>query len=146
MQSLYMLGCSSRLILCGPMPCSPPGFSVHGIFPARTLEWVAISYSRGSSWCRNWTRVSWQKETLPLASPGKHNKWSGLPCTPPGDLANPGIKPRSPALLSEPPVKLKNTGVGSLSLLQGSFWPRSQTRVSSIASRFLTSWGTKEAQ
>ena len=35
--------------LCGPMVCSQPGFSVHGILPARILEWVAISYSRGSS-------------------------------------------------------------------------------------------------
>ena len=52
--------------------------------------------------------------------------WSGLPCLPPGDLLNPGIKPRSLALHvdslpSEPPGKPKNTGVGSLSLLQGNF-------------------------
>ena len=51
---------------------------------------------------------------------------SGLPCTPPGDLPNARIEPRSPALQrdslpSEPPGKLKNTGVGSLSLLQGMF-------------------------
>ena len=38
--------------------CSPPGFSVHGICQARILEWVAISFSRGSSWPRNRTRVS----------------------------------------------------------------------------------------
>ena len=52
--------------------------------------------------------------------------WSGLPCPPPGDLPNPGIEPRSPALWAasfpaEPPGKPKNTGVGSLSLLQGIF-------------------------
>ena len=35
--------------LCDPMDCSLPGFSVHGIFQARVLEWVAISFSRGSS-------------------------------------------------------------------------------------------------
>ena len=34
---------------CDPMDCSPPGSSVHGIFQARILEWVAISFSRGSS-------------------------------------------------------------------------------------------------
>ena len=39
-----------RLTLCDPMDCSPPGSSVHGISQARTLEWVAISFSRGSSW------------------------------------------------------------------------------------------------
>ena len=32
--------------LCDPMDCSPPGSSVHGIFQARILEWVAIAFSR----------------------------------------------------------------------------------------------------
>ena len=50
--------------------------------------------------------------------------WSGLPFPSPGDLLNPGIEPRSPtlqadSLLSEPPGKPKNTGVGSLSHPQG---------------------------
>ena len=40
------------------MDCSPPGSSVHGIFQARILEWVAISFSRGSSWPRDWAHVS----------------------------------------------------------------------------------------
>ena len=35
--------------LCDPMDCSLPGSSVHGIFQARVLEWVAISFSRRSS-------------------------------------------------------------------------------------------------
>ena len=52
--------------------------------------------------------------------------WSGLSCPPPGDFPNPGIKLRYftlqvDSLLSEPPGKPKNTGVGSLSLLQGNF-------------------------
>ena len=52
--------------------------------------------------------------------------WSGLPCPPPGDLPNPGIEPRSPvlqadSLQAEPQGKPKNTGVGSLSLLQQIF-------------------------
>ena len=38
--------------------CSPPGFSVHGIFQARILEWVAVSFSRRPSWPRDWTQVS----------------------------------------------------------------------------------------
>ena len=37
------------LTLCDPTDCSLPGFSIHGIFQARILEWVAISFSRGSS-------------------------------------------------------------------------------------------------
>ena len=44
--------------LCDPMDCSPPGSSVHGIFQARILEWVAISFSRGTSWPRDWTGFS----------------------------------------------------------------------------------------
>ena len=41
-----------------PLDCSPPGFSVHGIFQARILDWVALSYSRGSFWPRDQTCVS----------------------------------------------------------------------------------------
>ena len=48
----------SRPTLCSPMDCSPPGFSVHGILQARTLEWVAVPSSRGSSWFRDQTQVS----------------------------------------------------------------------------------------
>ena len=44
--------------LCDPMDWSLPGSSVHGIFQARVLEWVAISFSRGSSQPRARTRVS----------------------------------------------------------------------------------------
>ena len=52
--------------------------------------------------------------------------WSEYPFPSPGDLPNPGIKPRSPTLQAdslpaEPQGKPKNTGVGSLSLLQGIF-------------------------
>ena len=46
------------------MDCSLPGFSVHGIFQARILEWVAISCSRGSSGPRNWT---WSLTPIALA-------------------------------------------------------------------------------
>ena len=51
--------------LCDPMDCSLPGFSVHRIFQARVPEWVAISFSRGSS--RDQTQVShmWA-DTLPF--------------------------------------------------------------------------------
>ena len=47
----------SCLTLCGPMDCSLPGISVHGIFQARILEWVATSVSRGSSQPRDQTWV-----------------------------------------------------------------------------------------
>ena len=44
--------------LCNLMDCSLPGSSVNGIFQARTLEWVAISFSRGSSLPKDRTQVS----------------------------------------------------------------------------------------
>ena len=48
----------SCLTLCNPMDCRLPGSSVHGILQARILEWVAITFSRGSSQPRNRTQVS----------------------------------------------------------------------------------------
>ena len=44
--------------LCDPVDCSPPDSSVHGILQGRTLEWVAISFSRRSSQPRDQTQVS----------------------------------------------------------------------------------------
>ena len=44
--------------LCDPMDCSLAGSSVHGIFQAIVLEWIVISFSRGSSWPRGRTHVT----------------------------------------------------------------------------------------
>ena len=44
--------------LCNPMDCSLPHSSVHGIFQARILEWIAISFSSGFSQPRDWSQVS----------------------------------------------------------------------------------------
>ena len=56
------LAAQSRPTLCDPMDCSPPGSSVHGISQATILEWVDISFSRGSSQARCRTKVSWKAE------------------------------------------------------------------------------------
>ena len=56
--SLLCVGAQSHLTLFNSTNCSPPGSSVHEIFQARILEWVAIPSSRGSSWPRDQTRVS----------------------------------------------------------------------------------------
>ena len=48
----------SLVCLFATMDCSPPGFFVHRILQARIPEWVAISFSRGSSWPRDQTQVS----------------------------------------------------------------------------------------
>ena len=69
--------------------------------------------------------------TIPCQAPlsmgfSQKEYWSGLPCPPLGELPNPGIEPRSPTLqadssLTEPPRKLRETEMGTLSLLQGIF-------------------------
>ena len=44
--------------LCNPTGCSPPGSSLYRMFQTWILEWGAISFSRGSSWSRDWTHIS----------------------------------------------------------------------------------------
>ena len=62
----------SCLTLCDPMDCSPPGFSVRGISQARILEWVAISFSRGSSPPRDcidrWSQPKYQTHVSCIGS------------------------------------------------------------------------------
>ena len=55
---LLQFSAQSCLTLCDPMDCSPPGSSVHEISQAKILEWVAFSFSRGSSQPRERTYVS----------------------------------------------------------------------------------------
>ena len=72
--------------LCDPMDCSLPYSFVRGVFQARILEWIAISFSRGSCWPRNQTWVS--------CTAGRFfTNW--LPFPSQGDLPDPGIKPTS---------------------------------------------------
>jgi len=56
MHAKSLLSCPA---LCNRRDYSPPGSSVHGILQARILEWVAMPSSRGSSWPRDWTWVSY---------------------------------------------------------------------------------------
>ena len=57
------------------MDCSPPGSSVHGILQARILQWVAMSSSLGSFWCRDGTYVCYisciGRSVPPRVPPGK---------------------------------------------------------------------------
>ena len=71
-----VLSCFSGVqLFCNPMDCSPPGSFAHGILQARILEWVAMPFSRGSSWPRDRTRVSCrpvlQEDSLPLSQWGR---------------------------------------------------------------------------
>ena len=72
------------LTLCDPMDCSPPGTFVHGISQARMLEWVAISFSRGSVQPGIEPRSpALQEDFLQFKPPGKPNlkgtkaQWNG---------------------------------------------------------------------
>ena len=75
--------------LCDPMDYSPPGFSVHGILQARTLDWVAISFSDACKWK---VKVKSLSRVRLLATPGtaayqappcmgfsRQQYWSGVP-------------------------------------------------------------------
>ena len=71
----------SRVQLCGPMDCSPPGSSVQGILEASLLEWVAISFSRGSSWGSPGiepTSPALQADSLLSEPLGKPPQFSGI--------------------------------------------------------------------
>ena len=57
-KKVKMVVTQSRLTLCDPMDCSPPGSSIHGIIQASILEWVAIPFSRVSSQLRDQTWIS----------------------------------------------------------------------------------------
>ena len=62
----------SRLTLCNPMDCSPPGSSVHGILQARILAWVVMPSFRGSSWPRDQSSISYVSCIgRKIAPPGK---------------------------------------------------------------------------
>ena len=76
-------------VVCDPMECSLPGSSVHGISQARMLEWVAMSFSRGSSCPRDWTHGSSVscigRQVLPAEQPGKHRRNKIQPWNQPGE-------------------------------------------------------------
>ena len=63
--------------LCNPMNCSLPGSSVHGIFQARILHWVAIFFSRGSSWPRDWNALT-KWEQVDITQKERYVEWSTL--------------------------------------------------------------------
>ena len=82
----------SQFSLGDPMDCSLPVSSVHGILPARIVEWVAMPSSGGSSWPRDWTLVSLvpciSRQILYWGATGEAPSWCVLPglCKPKGWL------------------------------------------------------------
>ena len=76
---IHCMHAQSCLALCDPMDCNPPGSSVHGLFQARTLEWVAIPSSRESSQPKDWIHIS---SITCIGSQVLHQgaTWEVLPC------------------------------------------------------------------
>ena len=69
---LLLFGCYfSCQLFCDPMDCNLPESSVHTFSQARILEWVAISFTRASSWLKDGTHfLHWQEDSLPLSQQG----------------------------------------------------------------------------
>ena len=114
-----------KVVQSCPTLCNLMDSTIHRLLQARIMEWVALSFSRGSSQPRDRTQVSciaggfftsWATREAhlvvsdSLATPwtvncqaslsmefSRQEYWSGLPCPPPGDLPNPGMEIRSPA-------------------------------------------------
>ena len=113
--------------LCSTL-CNPMDYRVHGVLQARILEWVAFLLPRGSSQPRDQTQVSRTAGRFftSWATRQAQEFWSGWPIHSPVALPDPRIKLGSPSLQVDslpagPQGKPKNTGVGSLSLLQWIF-------------------------
>ena len=138
---MKVLLAQSCLTLCDHMDCSPTGSSVHRIFQARILEWLAISFSRRSSWPRDQTQVSCIAGRFFTIWATKETIW------------NSEVK-----VTQSCPTLCNLTDYTVFGILQarildwvafpfsrGSSQPRHWSQVSHIAGRFFTSWATREA-
>ena len=128
---------SHILTLCSPMDSRPPGSFVHGISQAKILEWVAISFSRGSSWPLDWTgrifTISATWEDLGTLKWREVAQYCLILCDP-MDCSLPGFS---------------INGIFQARVLEwvarGSSQRRDRTLVSCIAGRHFTLWATREA-
>ena len=135
----------SCLTLCNPIDDSPLGSSVPGILQARTLEWVAISFSSAWKWkvkvkslsCAWLLATPWTAayQAPPSMGFSRQVYWSGLP------LPSPWYIYLVPEILQ---VRILEWVAFLFS--RGSSQPRDQTQVSCTVDWFFTSWATREAQ
>ena len=106
---LLLLGHFSPVQLCDPIDGSPPGYPVPGILQARTLEWVAVSFSNAWKWN---VKVKSLSHVRPSATPwtaahqappsmgfSRQEYWSGVPLPFPASW----LKERGWSLESKPP-------------------------------------------
>ena len=127
-----------------------PGSSIHGIFQARLLKWVAISFSRASSQPRDRTHVSCVAggffTTESLGKPRytmKSESESVSHSVMPNSLRPHGLQPTR--LLCPWDFPGKSTGMVAISFSKESSWPWDQTQVSCTAGRLFTNWANREA-
>ena len=134
--------------LCNPMDYSLPSSSVHGIFQAIVLEWIAISFFRGSSWPRDRSCVShivdrrftiWAIRKVQFSTRTQFSSvaQSGPTLCDPMDCSLPGSSVHGifQAIVLE---------WIAISFSRGSFRPRDRTQVSRIVDRRFTIWATRE--
>ena len=143
---LLFLLCSD--ISGDPMDCSPSGSSVHGIFQARILKWVVISYSRESSPLKRpgkmWNPhlLHHQVDSLPFAPPGEEgHETCPVCCMPSHSVMSSSLKPldyspQGPSVNGDSPGKY--TEWVAMPSSSGSSQPRDQTQVSCIAGALLS--------
>ena len=96
----------SCLTLCDPIDGSPWGYPVPGILQARTLEWVAISFSNTWKWkvkvkslsCVRLLAAPWTEahQAPPSMGFSRQEYWNRFPFPTPGNLSDPEIEPKSP--------------------------------------------------
>ena len=120
-EKVYMLVVQLCLTLCDPMNYRPPGSSDHGILQARILEWVVVKVTQlCPTLATPWTVAC--KVSLSMGF-SRQEYWSGLTFPSPGDLPDPEIEPRSPALQAESlPTELE--GKPYHPSHQGNHWKR----------------------
>ena len=105
---------------------------------SETWKWKLLSH----------VRLSTSPRTIQSMEFSRPEYWSGWPFSYPGDLPNPGIEPRSPALqvdslAAEPKGKPRILEWVAYPFSSGSSWPRNQTHISCIAGGFFTNWATR---
>ena len=120
------------------------GHHMWGLTLTSSVCCAALRGSVSLTFCGPWTAA----RQAPLGTGFSRQAYcGGLPCPPPGDLPNPGSKPRSPALQADFLL------VGSPRILDwaayhfssGYSWPRNETWVSCVAGWFFTNWAIREA-
>ena len=142
--------------LCDSMACSQLGYSVHGILQARILEWVAISFSKGSSQLRDWNCFScvsslgrwilYHHTTHGITK--SQRRLSNWACTHIYILVSDSLRPHRlepTRLLCPSDSPGKNNGVDCHFLLHGIFPTQGSNQVSHISGRCFNLWATREA-